>query len=90
MLTRLPLPLRVPGPVAIDLLSRTFKSVMPLDEESQRSALGTLAAAGISGGAVYDGIVALTVRQAGARLCTRDRRARATYESLGIDIEWIG
>lgn len=90
VLTRLPLPLRVRGPVAADLLARTFPVVIPLGEDAQRSTVRTLSEAGVTAGAVYDGIVALTARGAGATLCSRDRRARPTYEALGVDLRWLG
>ncbi|MGH9129876.1 MAG: PIN domain-containing protein [Acidimicrobiales bacterium] len=89
VLTRLPFPLRVRGPVAAELLARTFVEVMSLAEEDQRTVVATLAAKGVSGGAAYDGIVALTARRVEAQLCTRDRRARATYEALGVDVRWV-
>jgi predicted nucleic acid-binding protein len=39
----------------------------------------------ISGGGIYDGLVAATARHAGARLFTRDRRATLIYERLRVD-----
>lgn len=89
VLTRLPLSLRVRGSVAADLLARTFPVVITLDEEGQCNTVPELAEAGIAGGAVYDGIVALTALRAGATLCTRDRRARSTYEALGVKVQWV-
>ncbi|HMQ28096.1 MAG TPA: hypothetical protein PKA98_19055 [Acidimicrobiales bacterium] len=49
-----------------------------------------LYAAGISGGAVYDGLIALIVKDHGDRLTTFDQRAVRTYEALGVDFELIG
>jgi predicted nucleic acid-binding protein len=89
VLTRLPLPLRVRGAVAADLLARTFPVIIPLDEDAQNNIVGALAAAGIVGGSVYDGVVALTARAAGVRLCSRDRRAGPTYAALGVDVRWL-
>lgn len=43
----------------------------------------------IVGGAVYDGLVAATAREAGATLLTRDRRAAVTYQLLGVDYRLI-
>ncbi len=52
--------------------------------------MARLHAAGISGGAVYDGLIALIVKERGERLVTFDQRAVRTYEALGIDFELIG
>jgi len=44
---------------------------------------------GIAGGSVYDALIAATVRHAGARLLTRDRRAANTYERFGVEYELL-
>ncbi|HEX2798109.1 MAG TPA: VapC toxin family PIN domain ribonuclease, partial [Thermoanaerobaculia bacterium] len=41
------------------------------------------------GGAVYDALVAETARHAGATLLTRDRRAIAVYEKIGVTYELV-
>jgi hypothetical protein len=38
---------------------------------------------------VYDGLVALTVKRAGATLVTADRRAAAIYELLGVSFRQL-
>jgi hypothetical protein len=52
--------------------------------------LGVAATERIVGGAVYDALVALTAREAGAELLTLDERAVRTYELLGIDFQLVG
>jgi len=52
--------------------------------------VATLAAAGIPGGAIYDGIVAATAKHHGYRLLTLDHRAARTYGAVGVDYELIG
>lgn len=54
-----------------------------------RSVLSRAAHAGISGGAVYDALVAATSSEAGATLVTRDRRAIRIYEALGARFEFL-
>lgn len=49
-----------------------------------------LAERGIWGGAVYDGLIAATVKSVGSKLYTCDRRARVTYELVGVEVEFIG
>jgi predicted nucleic acid-binding protein len=45
---------------------------------------------GIAGGAVYDALVGAAARAHGLPLLSRDRRARATYEKLGIEVRFLG
>ena len=47
---------------------------------------GVLSRLGVSGGAVYDALVTLTAVEHGAALATRDARARATYEAVGVRV----
>ena len=46
--------------------------------------LSTLAAAGVGGGASYDGLVALEAAAHDQVLLTRDARAQDTYRRLGV------
>jgi predicted nucleic acid-binding protein len=52
--------------------------------------LARAAELGIAGGAVYDALVAETARRAGTTLLTRDRRAIAVYEKIGVTFEFVG
>ena len=54
-----------------------------------RSVHQLLADAGVAGGAVYDALVALAVREADAELLTRDARAAATYAALRVRFRLI-
>ena len=38
---------------------------------------------------MYDGLVALAAPEHDLRLATRDARARATYDVLGVDVELV-
>jgi predicted nucleic acid-binding protein len=49
-----------------------------------------LSGLGISGGAVYDALVALAAAEHGAELATRDARARTTYETVGVRVVVAG
>jgi predicted nucleic acid-binding protein len=46
--------------------------------------VGHMAEHGISGGATYDALVALTAAEHELELVTRDRRAEVTYRRLGV------
>ena len=51
--------------------------------------LRTLTAAGVFGGATYDGLVGLQAIAHGETLLTLDLRAEATYRRLGVAFEVI-
>jgi predicted nucleic acid-binding protein len=51
-----------------------------------REVHATLSRIGIAGGAVYDGLVALAAKEHGVPLATRDARARATYDAIGVKV----
>jgi toxin FitB len=90
VLTRLPGDARVAPADAVRLLRERFESAAMLDARSVRLAPAVLAAAGVVGGATYDGLIALAARSAGLPLATRDRRAQSTYQLLGVQVEMIG
>jgi predicted nucleic acid-binding protein len=48
-----------------------------------------MAEAGISGGAIFDALVAAAAREHGLVLATRDSRARSTYRALGVEVRFI-
>ena len=85
MLTRLPAGLAVPAGVAADVLADRFAGrALALDAGARSGLLRTLAAAGVVGGATYNGLVALEAAAHGETLLTLDRRAEATYRRLGV------
>ena len=90
VLTRLPGDARVAPADAVRLLRERFEPAAVLDARSVRSAPAVLAAAGVAGGATYDGLVALAARSAGFPLATRDRRAQSTYRLLDVSVEMLG
>lgn len=87
VLTRLPGDARVAPTDAVALIDDNFPDSFPLGARAARGAHRELARRGIAGGATYDGLVALAVREHGAVLVTRDARARATYEALGLSTQ---
>lgn len=85
VLTRLPAPHRAPLDVVAEFLELAFREE-PLvlgGRELTSFVTRRLPALGISGGAVYDALIAETVRLAGGTLVTLDRRALRTYERIG-------
>jgi len=86
VLTRLPGDLRLTPVDAARLLSERFDRPFVLGAEASGRLPRTLSRLGIAGGAVYDALVALAAAEHGAPLATRDARARATYEAVGVRV----
>ena len=90
VLTRLPPPHRAPAEVVVSfLLARFPRAPLTLPGTSYPALLRELVRSGVSGGAVYDGLIGATVRHAGATLLTRDRRAALVYDALGVRYELV-
>ena len=84
VLTRLPSGLAVPAQAAAGVLARRFpQAPLRLEDTERGSLLERLAAAGVLGGATYDGLVALEAVAHGLTLLTLDERAQSTYRRLG-------
>ncbi len=90
VLTRLPGDLRVAAQDAARLLGERFAEPLLLGLEASRRLPETLSGLEIAGGAVYDALVALAAAEHGAQLATRDRRARPTYETVGVTVVIAG
>ena len=84
VITRLPAPHRVsPRDAGAVLVALPLKPVS-LPAARQASLVPECARLGIRGGAVYDALVARTAAHHSLELVTRDHRARATYDHLGV------
>ena len=86
VLTRLPGDLRLAHADAARLLGERFVEPLLLGSEGAGRLPDVLSRHGISGGAVYDALVALAAVEHGADLATRDVRAKATYEAVGARV----
>ncbi|MGF1646881.1 MAG: type II toxin-antitoxin system VapC family toxin [Kineosporiaceae bacterium] len=84
ILTRLPPPARLTPESAAALVVRNFPASEYLGAADQADAIAEMAAAGISGGSVYDALVGSCAAQAGHPLLSCDRRARDTYRATGV------
>lgn len=90
-LTRLPDPYRLRPAAAAEAIGNAYAGHWLLPSaELMESLPAMLASLRIAGGAVYDALVAVTVREHGATLVSLDRRAEATYRATGVDFELIG
>lgn len=89
VLTRLPGDARVAPADAVALIDDNFSAPLVLSPDLASSAPRELADRGVAGGAAYDGLVALAAQEHHLPLATRDGRARATYEALGVRVELL-
>ena len=90
VLTRLPGDVRIAPVDAARLLGDWFDAPLLLGPATAARLPEVLARLGVSGGAVYDAIVALAAVEHDAELATRDARARATYETVGARVVVAG
>jgi predicted nucleic acid-binding protein len=86
VLTRLPGDLRLAPTDAARLIGERFVEPLLLGPEAAAGVAQALGRLGIAGGAVYDALVALAALEHGADLATRDARAKATYETVGVRV----
>jgi len=85
VLTRLPGTFRVDGSLVTRFLEDRFTEMpLALTPDQLHALVGDLDHRGISGGAVYDGLVASTAAAHGATLLTFDRRAEETYRRCEV------
>lgn len=88
-LTRMPDPHRVHPVAAAEMIDANFRGRLLAGPtpSSITNWLRRMADAGIGGGSIYDALIAESARLAKATLVTADRRAAATYEAVGLEVE---
>jgi len=89
VLTRLPAGLRRSPAEALRLLAHNFPASRFLGEAEAADLGPEIARLGISGGAVYDALVATAARHHRRPLVSADSRAQPTYEALGVEVELV-
>jgi predicted nucleic acid-binding protein len=90
VLTRLPPPHRANSAIVVDFIEARFREPLLTPPGSvQRKLMREASEHGITGGSLYDALVAATTRHAGATLLTRDRRAVRVYEALGARYQLV-
>jgi predicted nucleic acid-binding protein len=89
VLTRLPPPQRLSPAAAVRLEVTNFPASRFLSATGTGELLREFAAVGLTGGAVYDGLVAAAAREHDLPLITCDRRAEPTYRVLGSTYELL-
>lgn len=90
VLTRLPLPHRAPPDLVATFLTERFpEPPLVLPARGYLELVESSARTGLAGGAVYDALIAATVRHANATLLTRDERALVVYERMNVRFEVV-
>lgn len=92
VLTRLPAPHRLAAPDVVALLDHVTAGhpSFALSAAEQQALIARCAAATLTGGAIYDALIAATCTRHALRLLTLDARARHTYALLGADHTLLG
>lgn len=91
VLTRLPEPQRADPAMVVEFFERNFAGdPLALDAGQARSVPSRLATIGVTGGAAYDGLIALTALEGDATLVSLDQRAAPIYLRCGVRFEIIG
>lgn len=90
VLTRVPEPFRALSHHVAEHLTGEYPGErLSLAHDNRRRLVARLAHAGVSGGAVYDALVAATAAEHGRTLLTLDSRAAATYARMGALVEFL-
>ena len=90
VLSRLPPPHRIAGSLIVTFLDDRFADdPLTLPASRLRGLASELHAAGITGGAVYDALVAVSAASHDATLLTLDRRAEQTYQRCSARYELL-
>jgi predicted nucleic acid-binding protein len=90
VLTRLPPPHRAPADLVAAFLAERFPDApLVLPARAHLALVLMSARAGLTGGAIYDALIAATARHADATLLTRDERARLVYDHMKVRHELV-
>jgi predicted nucleic acid-binding protein len=90
VLTRLPPPHRAPAELAHKFLVTRFSGQwLTLPSREHQRLLGDLASKHITGGKVYDVLIAAVAAKHNATLATCDRRATGAYDAMGVTTQFI-
>lgn len=90
VLSRLPGPQRRSVGAVHAAIERSFPDSRFLSADGTRAAAAQMASLGISGGSVYDALVAAAAREHDCELATRDTRAIPVYQAMGARMRSIG
>lgn len=90
VLTRLPAPHRAPAGLVRTFLARHWPAPwLTLDGKQYTELLAQADAATVSGGSVYDALIASAAREHGHGIVSLDQRAARTYQALAARYELL-
>ncbi|MGH7883693.1 MAG: PIN domain-containing protein [Candidatus Dormibacteraceae bacterium] len=90
VITRLPMGQRAEAGMVAEFLNDSFpEPPLLLSTAAVRELVTTLCKAGVSGGAVYDGLIALTAAEHQASLLSLDKRATQTYQRCRVSYQLL-
>jgi predicted nucleic acid-binding protein len=90
VLSRMPEPYRITPAVVMEALERiSTPPWLTLDAAGQHSCLQRAIAEGLSGGALYDALIAATACEHNATLLSADRRAMVAYQAMGATVSYV-
>jgi hypothetical protein len=90
VLTRLPPPHRARADLVVSFLAERFPGApLMLPARAHSAVIAESARAGLSGGAVYDALIAATVCHADGTHFSRDQRARTVYDTMRVRHEMV-
>ena len=90
VLTRLPGGQRIPPALVVEFLRGAFPDEpLALPTAQLMGSVGELQERGVSGGAVYDGLIAMSARAHGAKLLSLDQRASETYRRCDVEFRLL-
>ena len=89
VLTRLAPPDRLTPLAARRLIEVNFPHSRFLGSKGSAAVVAQLSSRAVSGGAVYDALVAAAAVEHGLTLVSRDVRATGTYRAMGVDLELL-
>ena len=82
---------RLPAPLAPRVAARLVGQlpVIAADRDLQSELVDECSRLGLTGGSVYDAVIAMTAQRHGMVLASRDRRAAKVYELVGVSVRWL-
>lgn len=89
VLTRMPAPRRLSPEAAARLIGTNFPELLPFDGRRTAPFLDALVEHSITGGAVYDALVAAAALHHERILISTDERAHVTYRAIGVRYELL-
>jgi predicted nucleic acid-binding protein len=91
VLSRMPEPYRVAPTIVLEALGRDYPLPwLALDAGGHQACLHRAIESGLRGGALYDALIAATANEHGAILLSADRRAIAAYDTMPVQVKFIG